>query len=88
MAPACLRLDKILERSFFIKDMKIRRSTEHLCTIGLRQALQTIEDVKQKLSCPEGDEHEAFFRNVLNGEYDDLFEQIEQRELWSEVVFS
>lgn len=78
-----LRLDRLDERAFFIKDKTLRQHVKDMCEFAFSIKCTTLHALRPHLS-RMGADYALFVTEVSNRQHDELFLKTAERTLWSE----
>ena len=77
-----LRLDRLDERAFFIKDKTLRQHVKDMCEFAFSIKCATLHALRPHLS-RMGADYALFVTEVNNRQHDALFLKTAERTLWS-----
>ena len=78
-----LQLDRLDERAFFIRDSALRKNVKNMCAFAFSIKCHTLNAVRPHLN-RMGAEYAQFVQEVNDHQYDELFNTVAQKTLWSE----
>tara|TARA_Y100000748_G_C15071013_1_gene322532 strand:- start:193 stop:450 length:258 start_codon:yes stop_codon:yes gene_type:complete len=78
-----LRLDRLDERAFFIKDKTLRQNVKDMCEFAFSIGCATLHALRPHLSSM-GADYTLFVAEVNNRQHDELFLKTAEKTLWSE----